>query len=156
MIFMIIMTPIWSAATKAMAEKNLDWIRKTVKILRGIVFLMFLSQIFLIPIMQPLFNLWLGNKAIVAVAPIEIVFMLNSGIMMNYALLAQVSNGMNELRVQFRLMLLAAVLLLALSYIGTKIVNHYAIVVIAQTLALVPYVIGQSVWINRYLRKKQD
>ena len=153
MIFFIMLTPIWSAATKAKSENNFSWLKKMVRNLRGLALLMFVGQFFLLAIMQWFFDFWLGDQSIRADIGTQLVFIVNSGVMMIYALTAQVCNGLNELKTQFKWMITAAILIFPLSILGTKIHMHYTSVLIAQTLALLPYCVFQSIWLNKYFVK---
>ena len=68
---------------------------------------------------------------------------------MLYLLTAQICNGLGELKIQVRWMLTANILLLVLSIIFTRIVPHYTAVIYAQSIALVPYCIIMTRWLNK-------
>lgn len=153
-VFGIIMAPIWSAVTKAMVEKNYSWIRKIVKTYSGIIGVIFLSQFMLFPIMQTFFNVWLREKAIPVDYRIMLIFTINTGVLISYLFLSQLSNGLNELTIQFRNMILAAVLLTVFAFVFSQIKKHYIVVIISQTLALIPYIVIQMFWLRNRLKEE--
>lgn len=149
MLFSILMTPIWSAVTKAMADNRFEWIRKMMVKLRIGLILIFGAQFIMVPIMQTVFDTWLGDQTITANVGIQLAFIVNNGIMMLYLLTAQICNGLGELKIQVRWMLTANVLLLVLSILFTRIVPHYTAVIYAQSIALVPYCIIMTRWLKK-------
>lgn len=154
-VFGIIMAPVWSAVTKAMVEKNYAWIRKVVKTYSAIIVLIFISQFLLFPIMQKFFNIWLGDKSITVDYRIMFIFTINTGVLIAYLFLSQLSNGLNELTIQFRNMILATVLLTLLAVSFSYFLNHYIAVIIAQTLALIPYILIQMLWLRKRLKDEK-
>lgn len=149
MLFSILMTPIWSAVTKAMANNRFEWIKKMMIKLRLGLIIIFAAQFIMVPIMQFVFDIWLGDQTINANVGIQVAFIINNGIMMLYLLTAQICNGLGELKIQVRWMLTANILLLMLSIIFTRIVPHYTAVIYAQSIALVPYCIIMTRWLNK-------
>ena len=149
MLFSILMTPIWSAVTKAMANNRFEWIKKIMIKLRIGLIIIFAAQFIMVPIMQFVFDIWLGDQTINANVGIQIAFIINNGIMMLYLLTAQICNGLGELKIQVRWMVTANILLLVLSIIFTRIVPHYTAVIYAQSIALVPYCIILTRWLNK-------
>ena len=155
MLFSILMTPIWSAVTKAMADNRFEWIKKMMLKLRAGLALIFLAQFMMIPIMQFVFDIWLGDKSIVANIGIQVAFIINNGIMMLYLLTAQICNGLGELKIQVRWMITANVMLLVLSFVFTRVMPHYTAVIYAQSIALLPYCIVMTKWLNRRIANPQ-
>lgn len=151
MLFGVVLTPIWSAVTKSMANNNYVWVKSILKKLKIMLCICFAGQFVLLPMMQFIFNIWLGDRAIPANSLVQFVFILNNGVMMTYALVAQISNGLNELRIQMKLMVLATIILIPLSFVLTRIFPHYVSVVIAQTIALIPYCVVQNKWLNNHI-----
>lgn len=153
MLFSILMTPIWSAITKAMATKRFQWIKQTLRQLRMALIAIFISQFVLIPIMQIVFDVWLGDQSIRASFAVQVSFIMNNGVMMLYLLIAQICNGLGELKRQIKWMLVANALLIVLSIVLTKVYAHYISVVFAQTIALIPYCVVMNTWLNGYVTR---
>lgn len=119
-----------------------------IKLRLGLI-IIFAAQFIMVPIMQFVFDIWLGDQTINANIGIQVAFIINNGIMMLYLLTAQICNGLGELKIQVRWMLTANILLLVLSIIFTRIVPHYTAVIYAQSIALVPYCIIMTRWLNK-------
>jgi len=64
-LFYLALTPIWSAVTKAQAEKNFAWIRRLYRRLKSISLLAMAGEFALILFLQPAINVWLGARALV-------------------------------------------------------------------------------------------
>lgn len=154
MLFSILMTPIWSAITKAMATNRFTWIKQILVKLRLALLAIFFAQFAVVPIMQIVFDIWLGDQTIKADFMIQIVFIVNNGIMMLYQLNAQICNGLGELKRQIKWMLTANILLVLLSVLFTRVYAHYTSVIIAQTVALVPYCIAMNNWLGKYINRR--
>lgn len=154
MIFSILLAPLWSAVTKAMAENKYPWIKKTLYSYFGIILLIGFGQLLLLPIMQTFFNFWLGDQTIPVDYGVMIIFSINTVMIMLYYLFSQISNGLNELSRQFKLMATASILIILISLIGIKVNYHYTTIITAQTIALIPYVLLQGLWIFRHLKKE--
>lgn len=153
MLFTILMTPIWSAITKAMATGRFEWIKRMLKKLRFALIAIFFAQFSVVPIMQTVFDIWLGDQTIPADLMIQLVFILNNGIMMLYQLNAQICNGLGELKRQIKWMLTANVLLIFLSFLFTRVYAHYTSIIVAQTVALIPYCAVMSRWLDKYINQ---
>lgn len=154
MLFSILMTPIWSAITKAMATKRFQWIKQTLRRLRMALIALFAAQFIFLPIMQAVFDFWLGDQTIRSSFAVQLAFIINNGVMMLYQLIAQTCNGLGELKRQIKWMLTANVLLIVLSIAFIKVYAHYISVVFAQTIALIPYCVVMNMWLNRYVTRK--
>lgn len=152
--FSIITVPIWSAITKAKEEKNFDWIRKTTRVLQGIAILFVLGEIFTIPILQSFFNIWLKENSFKVDYIITVIFIVEQGIVIWSGINASICNGLNELKIQFILMTFGTILMFPSAILLTKIMNGYYAVSIAHIIALLPYCIGQSIWLEKYIKNK--
>lgn len=152
-VFSFITIPIWSAITKAIAEKKYEWIEKTIKTLRKVAIIMFISQFMIFPIQQKLFDIWLGKETIKVNYFSTFIFICNNGIMLIYTLTATICNGLNELKNQMKLMVLAAIMVVPVSYISIKIYESYISMVISNTIVLIPYCILQSNWLNKHIKE---
>ncbi|KQL33594.1 lipopolysaccharide biosynthesis protein, partial [Psychrobacillus sp. FJAT-21963] len=63
-IFTLVLTPVWSAVTKALAEKKYVWIKKLYKTLFFMALLAVFCEFAMIPFLQVGINLWLGESII--------------------------------------------------------------------------------------------
>lgn len=150
----IAMVPMWSAVTKAMEEKRFSWIGKAYRKVCLFCLLLFASQLLLLPVLQFVFDLWLGVNTISVNLITEIVFIVNTGVMIIYSATSYMCNGLNEVKGQFVFMALAAVSMGPLAYYLTNMNNSFEMVVIAQTLALLPYCVFQTLRLRKIIAKK--
>lgn len=153
-IYGLITIPIWSAITKAKIEENYKWIKKTTRILQGIALIFALGMLSMLPFMQFVFDIWLKEKTFTVNYIIMIFFIIEQIIMIWSGICATICNGLNEIRLQFILMSIGAIIIIPLTFILAKIMNSYSAVIIAHCLALLPYCIGQTIWLERYIIMK--
>ena len=143
---------VWSAVTKAITQKKIEWVIKLTYFLYGAATVVFLLQFVAFPLFQPFFNLWLGDKTIKVQYPVLVTFSVTCGISTWSYITASICNGMGELKLQSVLMVMGAALMVPAAYIGAKVTGNYIGVELAHGLALLPHCIIQSVWLLRQLR----
>lgn len=153
-IFLLILFPVWSATTKAYTEKKYSWIKKTLNIYTLLALALFLFQFLLLPFMQYIFNIWLGDVSIIAETNTQLINIMYNGVLLFYSLTATFCNGIGQIKKQVLWMSIGAALVIPLSLFAIKINSHFTSILIAKALALLPYVIIQFIWLNRFLRKK--
>lgn len=152
-VFSLITIPIWSAVTKAKEEENIVWIKKATRILQLIAVIFVVCEILIMPLMQMVFNIWLKEKSFQVDYIIMGIFVVEQGIVIWSAINATICNGLSELKSQFSLMTIGAILIIPIAIILTKLVNGYYAVTLAHIIALIPYCVGQSIWIERYIKR---
>ncbi|WP_238903611.1 hypothetical protein [Clostridium sp. YIM B02506] len=152
-VFSLITIPIWSAVTKAKEEENIVWIKKATRILQLIAVIFVIGEILIIPLMQMVFNIWLKEKSFQVDYIIMAIFVVEQGIVIWSAINATICNGLSELKSQFALMTIGAILIIPIAIILTKLINGYYAVTLAHIIALIPYCVGQSIWIERYIKR---
>lgn len=151
--YSLITVPIWSAITKAKTENDYQWIEKTTRVLQMIAIVFTVGQIALFPIMQILFNLWLKENSIIVSYKTMVLFAIEQGIMIWSGIYASICSGLNEMKLQFILMTVGACLMFPLTFLFTKTYQGYYGVILAHCFSLLPYCIGQTLWLERYIRK---
>lgn len=119
MLFMIIITPLWSAITDANAKQDFVWIKKSISVMMRIwiafiafvVVLFFLSS-FIIP-------LWIGDEIVV---PKSILVAIGSFVIIDMwnKVLASFANGTSHLKVQIATSVIEGVLFIPLSILMSR------------------------------------
>jgi O-antigen/teichoic acid export membrane protein len=150
-IYSLITVPIWSAITKAKAEDDYEWIRKTTRVLQLIAVIFTIGQLAVLPFMQYLFNIWLGDNTFKVSFKLMLLFTLEQGIIIWSGINAAICNGLNEMKWQFVLMTIGACLMFPLAYILTSYFPSYNGVILAHCFSLLPYCIGQTIWLEKYI-----
>ncbi|MGG3692579.1 lipopolysaccharide biosynthesis protein [Heyndrickxia ginsengihumi] len=155
-VYSLITVPIWSAITKAKSENDYKWIMKTTRVLQLIAVIFTVGQFVMFPVVQYVFNIWLGDKSFIVNYKIMILFALEQGIMIWSGIYASICNGLNEIKLQFVLMTAGACLILPLTIMFTKIFHNYDGVILGHIIALFPYCIGQTLWLEWFMHKDKD
>ena len=152
-VYGIILAPIWSAVTKALVEERYEWLSKTVKKAALVGVAIFLAQFAVLPLMQTLFDIWLGADTITLSMTSLLLFTFGNGIILLLLFFFHICSGLGELDGQFLWGLIGGLAFVVLSYFLTKYARDYNTVVLAQTLAAIPYCAFEFVWLNKRLRK---
>lgn len=63
-IYVLALTPLWSAVTKALGENDYRWLKKAYRVLRRSVLAIALIEILIVVSLQPLMDIWLGEGTI--------------------------------------------------------------------------------------------
>ncbi len=150
----VAMTPMWSAVTKATAENNYAWIRKTYNALLLVSALgAFLETLIILPL-QWLVQVWLQEDAIIVNWQIALLFAVNNAILIFHAANMNIANGMVNLKVQLYFYPLAAVLNIAGAVLLVGITRHWIGVVISNIVVLIPFELMQFIDNKRNIQKK--
>jgi O-antigen/teichoic acid export membrane protein len=146
-------TPIWSAVTKVLSEKNYIWIKKLSNILLAVGFLGILLEISLIPVLQYGFNFWLGDNTIKVNYMYAFIFALSGGIFLWCNIITCIANGSGKLKIQLIYVAFGAIVNIPIAYVLTRLTNSYISIVIANIISIMPYCIIQPIWFARYINK---
>lgn len=122
MIFLIIVTPLWSAYTDAYTKKEFDWIKKTLKATQKIWLLLVGLTLIVLLISPWFFKLWLGDSVHV---PFTLSVAMTTYViayiwMTIYAILL---NGMGKIRLQLYLATLSGIIYIPLVIYFGKILG---------------------------------
>jgi len=151
MVFMLTLTPVWSAVTKAYAEKRYTWIIKIYKFLCLFVVLVTILQILIVPLMPWIMRLWLGKRAIEINDATVMVFVFFSVIYIWNAVQSVIVSGLGILRFQIYGYTFAAVFKIIAIVLFYDSFN-WDWVVLATCLGLIPYCVTQPIWIWRQFK----
>ncbi len=148
-------TPIWSATTKAQVEKNYQWLYNLFKKFSLIALIGMIADFVLILPLQFVFDFWLGESSINVNYFIALCFAVYGALMIWSSSITCFVNGLGELKLQSVFLTLGAVIDVVLTYILAQITGSYVAIVIANSIAFLPYLFIQTIWLVRYLRKKR-
>ena len=152
-IFNLALTPIWSAVTQAVSEKKYSWIMKTYSSLKKLFLLAALCNFLLIPFLQTIINLWLGDRAIHANIWYGLIFAVSGSLFIWNGVISSIINGIGKVKLQLLLMSAGAVLNFPVAYLFVMITHSWISIIIANVIALLPYCIIQPLWMTRWLRR---
>lgn len=150
-LFMIALTPVWSAISKALAERRYEWIRKVQTLLNLVVCALVVLQLALIPLIPHLTRIWLGADALTIEPKNEIWFVLYSIIFVWIAVQSTIASGINALRSQLYCYTFAVVVKVVGVVLWADYFDSWVFVVAITSFALLPYCIIQPIEIRRRL-----
>lgn len=151
-LLILALSPVWSAVTKALAEKRIAWLIKAQRLIYIAAFGLSLLQILIIPFLQSIINLWLKDKAIEINLITAGYFVLYSITTIWIAVQSTFAAGLGELKVQTYGFLFAAFSKIVGIVLLSRIIDDWAIVVLVTSLGLIPYCIVQPFVIRHRIK----
>lgn len=149
-LFTLMLTPIWSAVTKACAEKDIKWIKRIYKFLIKSAMICCLVEFIMVPFVQPIVNIWLREEAIKMDLYKCLFFaILGSEIVLN-GVQTSVANGLSLLKEQLIGYSLALIIKIVLSILFVNMFGWVTIVV-STNLSLIPFFILQTITLKKHL-----
>ena len=154
-IFTLALTPIWSAITKALAERNYIWIRKLYRILKLMAFLTIMCEFAIIPFLQYIINIWLGDEAIRVNYFYAFVFAVSGSALIWNSVISSIANGFGELKTQSVFFTIGAIIKVPVAMIFVTLFDSWIGVIMASIAAMSLYCIIQPFWLNKFLKRKE-
>lgn len=152
-IVLLLSTAIWSIITKAKAEKNCDWLKKSYYLFMAFCAVVTVFEFLIIPLLQIIFNIWLGDESISVDIKYALTFAVSGSVMAYRTFLCTYSNGMYKLKNQVIWLTLGAVVNIPLAYILSRVTNDMISVVVANIVCMLPYCIIETISFCRGFRK---
>ncbi|MCB2312029.1 hypothetical protein LGL55_11570 [Clostridium tagluense] len=150
-LFMVALSPIWSAITKALNERDAAWIDKTYKRINHMVIVAVGCEFIIIPFLQFVINIWLGESAITVNYIFAMFFALYGSVFIYQCALSTIVCGMGKMKFQAISYTVAVVLKFVIIYFGMKLYNSWIVVIFANSLILIPYCLMQPKYIRRHI-----
>lgn len=139
MLFSLALVPIWSAVTKAQANDDFRWIKKTYVIFLRASVICFIVELSIIPFLQSIMDIWLGQNSFKISFFVGFLFAVSNTVFIVHNINTAISNGISYFKIQMIWMTIAAAIFIPLCYFMVKITNSWVGIVIANTMALIPY-----------------
>lgn len=155
-LFLLALAPVWSAVTKAYAEKNYRWIIKLQRLLNYLALAFSIFQLILVPLIQPLFDLWLGKGVIEVDYKTAFIFLLYGTITIWISIESTVVAGLGLLKTQLWGYSFAVLCKIILVILISKTSDCWSIVIFATAIGLLPYCIIQPLKIRNLLSKMES
>ena len=152
-IVILFSTAIWSIITKAKAEKNYNWLRKSYYLFMAFCMVITVGEFLIIPLLQLIFNIWLGNGTIPVNVEYALVFAISGSVFVYRTFLCTYSNGMCKLKTQVIWLTLGAAANIPLAYILSPITNNMLSVIIANIICMIPYCVIETINFCRGFKK---
>ncbi len=154
-VFALAITPMWSAVTKHIAAKEYKWVINANNIMLLFVLTTFIFDLLLLPILQTIFNIWLGERTISVNYGYAVIMSLFNTIFVLHNVNTSFSNGMSRFKVQSIGMGIGCVLIIPFSIWFCRITKSWVGVIIACILSMTPYEIIQPIMTFKCLKSLQ-
>jgi O-antigen/teichoic acid export membrane protein len=151
MMFSIILTPFWSAYTEAYTHGDVDWIRRTITVLKRIWYLMAFVLVLLSLGADTFYRLWVGSSITIP-WPISVSM---GGYMLMIAwcsIYVNFINGTGKIQLQFYATIIGSVVNIPLAIVFVKYFHlGLAGVILAPSLGLLPLCFLWPIQVNKIL-----
>lgn len=152
--FSLALTPVWSAVTKATAEKNMSWVKSLYKKLLIFGSLFCLGEFLIVAVLQFAVNLWLGDEAITVNYLYGVVFAVSGSVMIISSIFSSIANGLGKLKPQLICYSVAAVIKPLLAWGFIALTGSWIGVIIANIISMSLYCVVQPVILRKYFRNE--
>ena len=148
------MTPIWSVVTKALEEKDYRWLNKLYSRIKIASLFVVFFQFIMIPILQPVFDIWLGKNYINVDLATAITFASFGSVFVISTMLSTIVCGMARMKVQLISYLLGVTLKFIVIFLLYPLFSSWNLIVWSNVIVLLPYIIIQEIDLNIYFGHK--
>lgn len=155
MVVTLALTPIWSVVTKAMTEKNFDWLGKLYKIIVIVGLGTCALQFLLVPCMQFIMDIWLGENSISVNYVIAIAFACFGSVFVYSSMLSTIVCGLARMKLQAICYGIGIIFKFIFVLIVSRFTNNWSIVVWSNAIILFPYCVAQQIDLNKYIKKQR-
>lgn len=153
-LFMLILTPVWSVITKAMAENDYKWILNLYRKALKLLIIAAIGEFLIVAFLQLIFNLWLQQEApqvnylyAICFAIFGIMFIING-------LTSTMANGLGMLKTQAICFTVGVVIKFATTGLFVSVFDSWIGVQVASVVSMLPFCIAQPIVLNKYLKSK--
>ncbi len=153
MLFMLALTPLWSAITKAYAERRYTWIIKLKRLLSLAFCGLILLQVLFLFLMPWFFKIWLGTESIEFSYFTGISFTIYSTIFIWISIQSTLAAGLGKLKVQLVCYIVAVIFKICSILLLHRAFPDWEFVVIVTSVALLPYCVIQPIALSREIKK---
>lgn len=141
MVMSIIMMPFWSAFTEAWVNKDIGWIKGTVKRLRSLWLLLSIVTVVMLLCATFIYKLWVGSKIIV---PLTLSASIASYVIINAwnVIYSQFVNGVGKIKLQLYLALGGSVINIPLAIFLARNLGIYGVVLSTTIISIVTAIVS--------------
>lgn len=151
MLVTLALTPLWSMVTKAYSEKNYQWLRRLNRYFKLAGIVVVGLQLLIIPVLQPVMDLWLGKGQLTVSLPVAFAFAAFGAAFMYNSMVSTFACGLSRMKLQLITYGLGCIFKVAFIIIVASRSGNWVWVVWSNVFILVPYCILQQIDINRLL-----
>ncbi len=153
-VFMIAVTPYWSAFTEASVKGDMDWIRQTYSQLQKLWLGLVVVVLLMILMAHSVYHLWIGDRIIIPWS-LNVCMGIFCIISSWNSIMAAVVNGLGKVKLQLFYALLAAVVNIPLAILlGQKLKMGSAGVILATSISLSICSVFGNIQVKRLINGK--
>lgn len=152
-LYALALSPLWSAITKAQAEKRYSWMIKLQKALNLCVVAYLVIQLTIVPLTPWLFKIWLGDRAPEVNYLYCFSFAFFNCVLVWSRNLATLCSGLGKLKSAMWCYIYAVIVKCALIVILSLFIQNWIIVVLVTTFAMLPFCFVQPTVVNKELNR---
>ncbi|MEO5995227.1 MAG: hypothetical protein ABIN89_00940 [Chitinophagaceae bacterium] len=153
MVFSILLTPFWSAFTKAYAEENMDWIKSILIKLRRLWYLSVVAVLLMIILARFVFHVWVGSSIQVS-TEMNIANGLFAIIYAWNSIYLYFLNGTGKIKLQFYLTILVLVVYVPLTMLFLNIYRDPSIIIYSNCLIQLLFSVFCYMQVHKIINKK--
>ena len=153
-IMILACTPIWSVVTKAMTENDYVWLKSLFKKLKYIALLAMIAEFAMIPFLQFIVNIWLGEGVLKVNYSTAIAFAIYSSIIIYIGILSVIVSGLLRMKLQTTYYGIAVVVKYVIILVASSFVSNWDFVIWCTAIVLLPYLVIQQIDLDKYFNKK--
>jgi Polysaccharide biosynthesis protein. len=146
------LTPLWSMVTKAIAEKQYDWLNKLYKKAQNISLLVLIAELCLVAVLQIVINLWLGSATIKVNYLYAVIFAIWGTVFVYLNTLSTFACGIGKIKLQAICYSLGTIVKVAFLLVVFRYSDSWIMVVLSNLIILIPYCILQRKALSKYFR----
>ena len=152
----LVLTPMWSVVTKAMAERRYDWLRKLYGKLKIAGALGMAAQFAFVLVQQTAMDFWLGKGSVQVEYPVAMAFACFGSVFLYTSILSTLVCGMSRMGIQMVCYCAGVFGKIACIVLLAPAVQHWSVVVWSNVFALLPYCVIQQIDLDRFFGKNMD
>jgi len=153
-VFALALTPVWSAVSKSVAEEDYNWLASLNKKVLTLSGLAALAEFAIIPFLQVIVNVWLGETSIKINYGYAVCFAMFGSSMVLQSAVSTIGNGMGRMKVQAICYTVGVLFKFIFIHVGVLLTGSWIVIVLANVVVLLPYCVIQQLDIGRYIGKK--
>jgi O-antigen/teichoic acid export membrane protein len=139
--FNLALTPVWSGVTEACVKKDYLWVKRLYTILNKMLLILVPFEILIIILMPTIMRYWLGNNAIEIYVSYSILFAIYNVLFMKVSIDTSIIAGFGTLKIQTIALTITTLLKVLLSFVIIRVNNTWDSIIIANIIALLPYIV---------------
>lgn len=155
MLFSIVLTPMWSAITDAYAQDDFEWIKRSVRKIQKLGFIMIIGVVLLLLVSPFVYKIWIGDRVNIPFA-VSAVVALSAILNLTFSIYITFQNGIGKIKTVMYISVIQAFIYIPFAYLLSKF-YHMGIVgiVLAGAIITIPTRIQQVMLYYRVVNKKE-